>query len=436
MNNVLEKDKLKEKDFQAVLKQVQRHMAQYHANLLKESNKKNITEQLRASIKKYLVREHMVANDCSLDETVDWIMREMTSFSVLDPYLDVKRTDIEEININAWNDVKVHFSDGSVKSIEHFFSPEHCENIVRRLLSRESTLVLDKSRPIVRGHLNNKIRITVMGEGVIDKNIGIAASIRIVNPKNLGKQDFIEKGTANEQMITLLVTLFLHGNSMCITGETGSGKTTFMNFLLQQIPDESRIFTIEEDVREFNLIKTDQNGTVSNNVVHTVTRKSDDPVKEISQERLLEAAMTMDPDVICVAEMKGREAFAAEEAAITGHTVITTTHADSCRSTYYRMADLCQTTTNIDYKLLVEKSKSAFPIVVFVKKCKDKVRRILEITECIKNDDGSTEIKTLFRYRKGKFEKVANPSLKVKKQLEADEVPQDIIDMIFEEVSI
>ncbi|MBR3771586.1 MAG: Flp pilus assembly complex ATPase component TadA, partial [Clostridium sp.] len=156
--------------------------------------------------------------------------------------------------------------------------------------------------------------------------------------------------------------------------------------------------------------------------------------KEVTQEKLLEIAMTMNPDVICVAEMKGAEAFAAEEAAITGHTVITTTHADSCRSTYYRMADLCQSATNIDYKILLEKSRRAFPIVAFVKKCKDNVRRILEITECIRKDDGSTEIKTLFRYRKGKFEKVANPSERIRNLLEEDGVSSDVMDYLFGEV--
>ena len=44
-----------------------------------------------------------------------------------------------------------------------------------------------------------------------------------------------------------------YGVSMCITGATGSGKTTLMSWVLSTIPDEKRVFSIENGVREFDL---------------------------------------------------------------------------------------------------------------------------------------------------------------------------------------
>lgn len=431
MNNVLIREDLKETDFQNLFGKVQKHMATYHADVLQNLDAK---EQMKNHIRKYLIREKMKAEGRSIEETIEMIWNEMAEFSVLTPYLAPERTDVEEINVNRYDDVKVLYSDGSIKPAEHFFSPKHCEDIIRRLLNRESTLVLDKSRPIVRGHLNSRIRITVMGEGIIDKEAGIAASLRIVNPKKLKKEDFVEKGTATEPMIILLETLFQNRISMCITGETGSGKTTLMSYLLTTIPYEKRVFTIEEDVREFNLVEKDVKGNVLNNIIHTTTKKSEDPTKEISQDNLLETAMTMDPDIICVAEMKGKEALAAQEAANTGHTVITTTHANSCRATYARMADLCQARTSMSKEALLEMAQSAFPVVVYIKKYKDHVRRIKEITECIKDEEGNTNIVTLYRYKNGKFEKKNNPSEHIRELLEEEEVPQNIMDSIFGEV--
>lgn len=432
MRNVLESENLKEYDFQKVFETVQKHISNYHSDVLQ--NTSNTKEQLENNVKKYLVKKKMTATGLSLEETIEKVMNEMSEFSILTPFLDPERSDIEEININSWKDIKIHYSDGSIKPTEsHFYSPKHCEDIIRRLLNRESTLVLDKSRPIVRGHLNSKIRITVMGEGIIDSQVGIAASLRIVNPKNLDRQDFIKYGTATEEMITLLETLFQNRISMCITGETGSGKTTLMSYLLTTIPYDKRIFTIEEDVREFNLVVKDPVGNVLNNVIHTKTKKSDDPKQAIDQELLLETAMTMDPDVLCVAEMKGKESFAAQEAANTGHTVITTTHADSCRATYARMADLCQEKTDIDYPSLLDKAKNAFPIIVFIKKYKDHIRRIKEITECVTDEEGNKKIVTLYRYRNHAFEKVNSPSERIKEILEEEEVPQNIIDSIYKE---
>jgi pilus assembly protein CpaF len=396
---LMDQQSLKQKDFQELFIDVQNYISSNFSKLITELDNNNSKILLKNHIRKYLQDKSLRAVEMSVTDTVEKLYSEMTEFSVLNDYLDPSRVDIEEININAWNDIKVNYSDGRIeRSKEHFFNPQHCENIIRRLLSREAKMNLDKSRPIVRGHLLSKIRITVMGEGVIDQSIGLASSLRIVNPKRLQKADFIKYGTAIEEEITLLETLLQNGVSMCITGETNSGKTTLMSYLLTTIPYHKRVFTIEEDVREFNLIVTDDKGRVLNNVVHTRTKKSDDPTKVVDQEMLLETAMTMNPDVICVAEMKGKESFAAQEAANTGHTVITTTHANSCRSTYSRMENLCRSKTNMDSHFLQEMLKDAFPIVVFIERYPDNIRRISEITECIRDENGVSKIVTLYEY--------------------------------------
>ncbi|SES65257.1 CpaF/VirB11 family protein [[Clostridium] polysaccharolyticum] len=391
----------KQMDFQKLFTRVQKHMSKKCAYLIdtleKDKHNLNATEQMENYIRNYLLDRKIIAKGLSLDETVRKLIAELTQFSILNEYLDPKRNDIEEININSWQDVKVHFSDGTIKSVQHFNSPKHCDDIIRRLLRQESHVTFDNARPIVRSHLNERIRITVIGGACVDKSSGLAASIRIVNPKNLKREDFIEKGTLSGEMLDLLIALFQNGISMCITGETGSGKTTLMSYLLSQVQYHKRLFTIEEDVREFNLIVQNEEGKTLNNVIHTVTKKSEDPSQAVDQEKLLETAMTMDPDYICVAEMKGEEALAAQEAANTGHTVITTTHARSCRMTYDRMASLCKN-ANDSNEALIKNAKKAFPIVVYIKKYEDNVRRIEEITECVIDEDGKSQINTLYEF--------------------------------------
>ena len=96
--------------------------------------------------------------------------------------------------------------------------------------------------------------------------------------------------------------------------------------------------------------------------------------------------------------MKGGEANAAQEAARTGHTVLTTTHAGSCRATYWRMVTLCKMGVSMGEEILERLCKEAFPIIVFIRKDGDNVRRIKEITECYVNEFGRFEIKTLFEF--------------------------------------
>jgi pilus assembly protein CpaF len=213
-----------------------------------------------------------------------------------------------------------------------------------------------------------------------------------------------------------------------------------MAWLLSTIPDHMRLFTIENGCREFDLVKEDGQGNVINNVVHTVTRYSEDPKQNIDQEKLLEYALTSNPDIVCVGEMKSAEAFAAQEAARTGHGVITTTHANSCDATYNRMVTLCKTKYDMNDKTLYNLVTEAFPIVMFAKRLEDSSRKIMEITECEILPDGERKIRTLFRYNitensitkgkatiKGEFERVNPISESLQKRLRENGIPLDAL---------
>lgn len=421
------------KELPEVLKEVQEYISSKYSSLISDKADEQ-KEQIKSYISKYLIDYGLVVDGYTFDELVDRLYSEMAEFSFLTKYLFAK--DVEEININSWKDIKITYANGDIiASDERFNSPGHAVDVIRRLLHK-SGMILDYSQPMVRGHLANNIRITVFGYPVTDRDKGIAASIRIVNPQKLERADFIRNGTATAEMLDFLALILRYGVSVCVTGATSSGKTTLMSWLLSTIPDEKRIFTIENDCREFDLIKEDRNGNIVNNVIHTVTRYSDDEKQNIDQEKLLEYALTSNPDIICVGEMKSAEAFAAQEAARTGHAVITTTHANSCEATYYRMVTLCKQKYDINDRTLYNLVTEAFPIVMFVKKLEDKTRKIMEITECEILPDGSRKIRTLFRFNVsgnqalddgvrviGEFEKVCDISKNLQKRLLENGMP-------------
>lgn len=395
-------DGLKSMAFDMLYNSIQKYVSGHFSALLGETRTKDdsvIKEQLINIITRYIKDNKLKVEGYTLSALVEKIYQEMAELSILTPLLDISRTDIEEININRWDDIKVHYDNGDVISYpEHFRSPEHALDVMKRMLKKESTLILDKSRPIVRGHLHSRIRLTILGDGVIDSGIGTSASLRIINPKRFGGDDFVKKGTATEEMLNTLAILTRYGVSICITGETGSGKTTLLMYLASMIDNNKRIYCIEEDVREFDLTKRDEEGRVINNVVHTHTRKSGDDKQNIDQDMLLETALTMNPDMIVISEMKGKEANAAQEASRTGHSVLTTTHAGSCRATYKRMVSLCKKGVSMNENELLELVKEAFPIVVFIQKDDDNVRRVKEITECYLDEEEHYQIKTLYKH--------------------------------------
>lgn len=381
--------------FPELLKLVQEYITKHYSVTLKEDPEEN-RELVKAYIQKYLESNRLGVAGIEAEELGDLLYGEMTGFSFLSNYL--YREDVEEININQWKDVKITYSNGEILPCkEQFSSPQHAVDVIRRML-HQSGMIFDHAQTIVVGHLSNKIRITVMGDGVIDKDKGLAASIRIVNPRKLTKEQFVTYGTATAEMLELLSACYSHGVSMCITGATSSGKTTLMSWILGEVPKNKRIVTIEQGCREFDLTQEDEHGAVLNNVVHLVTRFSDDPKQNITLVKLLETTLTINPDCIAVAEMKGSESMQAINAANTGHAVITTIHANSCGDTYYRMVTLCKQAFDMDDETLMGLATKAFPIVAFAKKLEDNSRRLMEISECEYLADGSRRMRTLYRF--------------------------------------
>ncbi|MDY4097149.1 MAG: ATPase, T2SS/T4P/T4SS family [Lachnospiraceae bacterium] len=289
--------------FPEVLKDVQEYISKNFATVLRDDPEEN-RELIESYISKYLQQKKVGVDGMEQGELAELLYGEMTGFSFLTRYL--YREDVEEININQWRDVKITYSTGEIlPTKEKFNSAGHAVDVIRRLLHK-SGMIFDSAQTIVVGHLNNKIRITVMGDGVIDREKGLAVSIRIVNPKKLTKEQFVKFGTATAEMLDLLSMCFIYGVSMCITGATSSGKTTLMSWILGEVPYHKRIVTIEQGCREFDLTATDEEGNVANNVVHLVTRFSDDPKQNIDMVKLLETTLTINPDCIAVAEMPYR----------------------------------------------------------------------------------------------------------------------------------
>jgi len=428
------------KEFADVLHEVQEYISGKYATLISSSLHEQ-KQQITAYITKYLTDYGLGVEGMGFDALVERLYSEMAEFSFLTEYLF--SNNVEEININAWNDIKVYYTDGRiVPARERFNSPSHAVDVVRRILHK-SGMILDFSQPVIRGHLSNKIRITVFGNPITDHDKGVAASIRIINPQKLARDDFIANGTATPEMLDFLSLALRYGVSMCVTGATGSGKTTLMAWILSTIPNDKRVITIENGCREFDLVKADENGNVINNVVHLTTKESDDPKQNIDQEKLLEFTLTANPDVICVGESKSAEAMAAQEAARTGHAVITTTHANSCSATYYRLVTLCRQKYAMDEKTLHNLVTEAFPIVLFTKRLEDNSRKIMEITECEIAEDGSRSIRTLFRYHvtsndfidgkvsiSGHFEKVNDISPGLKKRMLENGMPANMLNNI------
>ena len=217
------------RDFGSVLTDVQEYISSKYSSLLIEGTKDDVKEQIKLYISKYLMDNRVTVDGMDNDLLIDRLYVEMAEFSFLTKY--IFGTGIEEINVNAWNDIEIHKAGGeTIKLDEHFDSPQHAINVVRRML-HVSGMVLDNAAPAVLGHLSKNIRIAVLKTPLVDEDVGVAASIRIVNPQNFTKEDFVKAKTATDDMMDFLSECLRFGVSTCVAGATSSGKTTVAGWL-------------------------------------------------------------------------------------------------------------------------------------------------------------------------------------------------------------
>jgi type IV secretion system protein VirB11 len=111
--------------------------------------------------------------------------------------------------------------------------------------------------------------------------------------------------------------------TIVVSGKTGSGKTTFMKGLVEEVPKHERLITIQ-DTAELTLPNHP-------NVVHLFYSKDAQGTARVTAKSLLEACLRMKPDRIFLAEVRGDECFYFVRLAASGHPgSITSVHAGSC----------------------------------------------------------------------------------------------------------
>lgn len=357
-------------------------------------------EKIKNAITKFLYDGKFSVKNISTPDLIHKLYDEMVNFSILTPYVEDKNNEYEEININAWNDIEVRCCDGRVIKAPHFCNIEHAQNVVKRLVTVAGTQI-DDAMPMAEGNLRNNVRLVVLESPLVDDNVGVAASIRLLKPQFANREFFINNGTVSEAEMNFMELAIRSGVSMVFVGETGSGKTTLMNYLLSTIPNERRVVSIEHNARELSLVKRDAHGNIINNVVHTKTRPNDNPKLNITQEDLVSKALRLDPNNICIGEMRDSEAYAAQEASLTGHTVVTSLHARGISATHFRIAMLAIKKYPIDINVALMQAAMAFPVIVYISKLDDNSRKVMEISECNLLEDNNNMLRVytpLYKY--------------------------------------
>ncbi len=155
---------------------------------------------------------------------------------------------------------------------------------------------------------------------------GESAVIRILD-QSKSETSIAELGFMPQEMDSIREILTRPSGMILVSGPTGSGKTTTLYAMLNEINTiEKKIITIEDPV-EYRLPLVNQT-TVN-------TRRG------LTFPIVLRSALRQDPDVILVGEIRDSEtALIAVQAAMTGHLLFSTMHTNSPAEVFGRLRDL------------------------------------------------------------------------------------------------
>jgi archaeal flagellar protein FlaI len=200
-------------------------------------------------------------------------------------------------------------------------------NIIARRVGRQITVL----NPLLDAHLVSGDRVNAVLYPVNTK--GNTITIRKFARDPFTIIDFIDNGTCDFDVASLVWIATEYEMNVLISGGTGSGKTSFLNSCMPFMPPNQRIISIE-DTRELMLPEF---------LYWTplVTRTPNPEGKgEVSMLDLLINSLRMRPDRIILGEMrKQKEAMVLFEAMHTGHSVYATVHADSAPETISRLVN-------------------------------------------------------------------------------------------------
>ncbi len=187
--------------------------------------------------------------------------------------------------------------------------------------------------PATRGPMAISVRKHVVADLNIDDfhRAGAFEAVRTTGVSDTAEIDAELRSLLSAGDIASFLKLAVKARkNVVVSGGTSTGKTTFLNALLKEIPLEERLILIE-DAPEVQLVHP--------NAVGLVAVRGETGEARVSTDDLVQAALRMRPDRIILGELRGREASSFLRAVNTGHPgSITTIHADSPRGAVDQLA--------------------------------------------------------------------------------------------------
>ncbi|MHC5038428.1 MAG: ATPase, T2SS/T4P/T4SS family [Planctomycetota bacterium] len=370
-----------------------------HIQLVKDMDLKHIdfSKHTEEEIRRRAIEASwMIVREIN-QEIPNWISREKLVKEVVDEALGLgpledllADPEVDEIMVNRANQIFVERRGKLELSDLEFMDNNQVLSVIRRILAPIGRRI-DESSPMVDARLKDGSRVNAIIHPL--SLTGPTVTIRKFAKTPFTVDDLIAFGTLTRNMGRFMKLAVENRMNACISGGTGSGKTTTLNVLSAFIPQDERIVTIE-DAAELKLPQ-----------VHVVSLEAKPPNIEgkgsIPIRKLVINSLRMRPDRIIVGECRGGEALDMLQAMNTGHDgSLTTLHANSPRDALNRLETMVlMAGMELPSKAIRDQIASAIQLIIHEARLPDGKRKITQVTEITGMEGNVITMQDIFKFQ-------------------------------------
>lgn len=310
-----------------------------------------------------------------------YLFRDFVGLNKIEPIM--KDYFIEDVECNGIDTpvYVVHRLYRNMKTNLRYDSIDKLSSFVEKL-SQRCGRYISYANPLLDGSLPDGSRVNATYTQDITSK-GPTFTIRKFTKIPWNPIQLLSKGTVCPEMLAYFWILLEYKSNILIAGGTASGKTTLLNSIAFFIPPESRVVSIE-DTRELNLPRE--------NWLPSVARTSfgEGKVGEVDLFSLLKNSFRQNPDYVIVGEVRGAEAFVLFQGMASGHSSISTMHADSVNTLIKRLE-----TPPIELSPSLLNTLDCVAIMTHAIVNKQETRKLREIEEIINVDSNGNAVTSM-----------------------------------------
>jgi len=271
---------------------------------------------------------------------------ELSSTNGVDPFLEaylepfrdwLAKADVTELLVNRPGEVWIE-QRGQMTCHK---APKVDDSLMQRLaeqVARVSNQGISRERPLLAAMLPNGARVQFVAPTATRAHWAVAIRrhclldlpLEAYASGPLQPKDTAVAISPEQDPVGYLRQAVKDRKTVLISGGTSTGKTTFLNALLREVPIEERVIVVE-DTAEVQLHGPNDLGLIA--------VKGELGEALINTDDLLQAALRLRPDRILLGELRGKEAVSFLRAVNTGHPgSFSTIHANSTSGALEQLA--------------------------------------------------------------------------------------------------